>query len=361
MSARESSKRIPKSIGTDTKLFGRYTLTDLGIGTLPGVLVVLVLQVAAPRDLTIAGVEIQQLTLPLALGGIACGVLVVYLTPAPRTTAEWLGALVRYQRRPSAYRHAAASEYTQVERLYPERDAIERADGTLVGMVRVTPPAMALATDAEWRQQAVAFQDFLNTTVDYPIQLYATTRPAPITEHLDHYADRLTDPDVRARPQLAALIEHYRDWYASALDRRRATIRKHYVIVPVRPDEVRFEAESLTQKLTRLPVIGLFLKIWLAPRIEAERAAMLNALDERCRRVVRGLREIDGCTASRVSAADAAQVVAEFWSGESVTYDDPDRVLRSRPLVAADTGASTVPRSERQASAAGDRLEGVSD
>ena len=338
MNAPPSRKRVPKSLAGGTKLFGRYTLTDLAIGTVPGVLVIVLLQVVLPADLTVAGVSPRQWTLPLAGVAIASGALLVYLTPTARTTAEWLGSLLRYQLRPSTHSHATATEYTQVERLYPERDAIERADGALVGLVCVAPPAMALATDAEWHQQATAFQDVLNTTVDFPIQLYATTRQFPVERHLAHYEDRLSDPDVQQRPQLGALIEGYLDWYETAQERRQTTIREHYVIVPVRPDEIRFEAESLTQKLTRLPVIGLFLKVWLAPRIEDERAALLDALDERCRLLSRGLREIDACTTHRVSASDAAALVAEFWSGEAIAYDDPDRVLRSRPLLRRTTG-----------------------
>jgi hypothetical protein len=232
--------------------------------------------------------------------------------------------------------HATALEHTQVERVHPEQDAIERADGTLVGMVQVDPPSMALATDREWHQQAAAFQDFLNTTVDFPIQLYATTRPFPVDRYLSKYEDRLTDPDVKDNPQLATLIERYTEWYATELEERQMTIRDHYVVVPVTPREVRFERESLTQKLAKLPVLGPFVQVWLAPRIEEERAAMLDALDERLRLVARGLREVDGCVTRRVSSGDATRLVAEFWSGEAIEYEDISKVLRSEPVISAE-------------------------
>jgi hypothetical protein len=340
MSARESSKRVPKSIGTGTKLFGSYTLTDLAVGLFPGVVVVLGVQVLVPSGTAVAGYRVRSLTVPLATVGIALGTLGVYLTPTYRSTHEWVISLLRYKRRPSMESHAGATAYTQVERIHPDHDAIERADGTLVGMVQVDPPSMALATDREWHQQATAFQDFLNTTVDFPIQLYATTRPFPAEQYLAHFEDRRSDPDVKNNDQLAALIDHYVDWYVGELDDRQMTIRDHYVVVPVTPREVRFEDESLTQKLAKLPIVGPFIQVWLAPRIEAERAAMLDALDERLRLVARGLRDIDGCGTRRIDAGEATQLVAEFWSGESAAYEDVSKVLRSGPVISSDADRS---------------------
>jgi hypothetical protein len=329
---REASKRVPKSLDGGTPLVGSYTVTDLLVAALPAVFVVLGMQLFVPPDTTIAGARAREFTLPLGAVGVALGAVGVYLTPDHRATDEWLATMLEYRQRPSQQSHATASDHTQVERVYPRADAIERADGALVGVVRVDPPSMALATDAEWREQAAAFQDFLNTTVDYPIQLYATTRPFDVDAYLTHFEDRLADPDVRANERLERLIEEYVDWYADDLERRQTTIRGHYVVVPVHPHEVRFEAESLVQKLTRLPILGVFLKIWLAPGLDEERTAMVTQLGERTRLVARGLREMDGVNTRRVSASTAVELVAGFWRGESVEIDDPDQVLGSAPI-----------------------------
>jgi hypothetical protein len=331
--AREASKRVPKSLDSGTPLIGNYTVADLLVAALPAVLVVLGMQLFVPPETTVAGYRIRAFTLPIGAVGVALGAIGVYLTPDHRATDEWLATMLEYRRRPSQQSHATASEHTQVERLYPAADAIERADGALVGIVRVEPPSMALATDAEWREQAAAFQDFLNTTVDYPIQLYATTRPFDVDAYLAHFEDRLSDPDVRENDQLEQLIEKYVEWYADDLERRQTTIRDHYVVVPVHPHEVRFEAESIVQKLTRLPVVGVFVGVWFAPGLEEERAAMLTQLDERTRLVARGLREIDGVSTGRVSASRAAELVAEFWRGEAISIDDAEQVLGTNPIV----------------------------
>ncbi|MFC6993216.1 hypothetical protein ACFQH3_16740 [Haladaptatus sp. GCM10025707] len=333
MSTHDPTKRIPKSLGTDAKLFGTYTLTDLAVALFPGVVVILLTQVVVPSSLTVAGYSVQAFTLPLAALAIAVGVVFVYLTPSYATSLDWLETFVGYQRSEKELTHDEAKAYTQLERVYPRAGAIERTDGTFIGMVQVDPPSMALATDAEWRQKAESFQDFLNTTVEFPIQIFSTTQQFPVEEYLGRYEARLTDPDVKSNPRLSALIENYIDWYSEDLDQRRMTIRDHYVIITVTPADVQFERESLMQKLAALPFVGLFVRAAFAPRIEEQREAMFDTLDERLRRVETGLRGIEGCGARRIPVEDATQLIGEFWAGESREYGDMQRVLRTRPLV----------------------------
>jgi hypothetical protein len=333
MHDRDPAKRIPKSIGTDAKLLGKYTLTDAAVGLLPGVLVVLVTQAILPASLELFGYSIQTLTVPLAGVAILVGGIFVYLTPAYVTSLDWLATMIGYHRSPDQIAHEEAKEYTHVERVYPARGAIERTDGAFVGMVQVEPPTMALATDAEWAAKTDSFRDFLNTTVEFPIQIYSTTQDFPVDDYLERYESRLSDPDVQANPQLAALIERYVEWYRADLDERRMTIRDHYVIVAVSPEEVQFDRESHTQKLARLPVLGTFIRAWLAPRREEQEEAMFDALDERLRRIQVGLREIEGCNAHRVDVRDATRLIGEFWAGGDFAYDDLGPVLRTRPYV----------------------------
>lgn len=329
----DASKRIPKSIETGAHIIGTYTLTDLAVGALPGVAVVLATQLFIPPSLAVAGYRLTRLTLPLTLAGIAVGGVVVYLTPPHLTTVQWFGRMLGFTWRPARLPHDAAMEHTHVAALHPEHDVIERTDGTVLGLLQVTPPSMALATDHEWAATASDFQDFLNTSVEFPIQLYSTTRPFPADEYLAHYEARRSDPDVRANPQLAQLIEGYIEWYRDELDQRRMTIRDHYIIIPVTPTEVRFDSRRLTQQLTQLPVLGVFIKALLAPRRDEEQAAMFEAVDERVRLLQRGIRDIEDCDAHRVAAGEAAELLASFWCGETVTYDDATDVVTTRPVV----------------------------
>jgi hypothetical protein len=333
MQDRTSAKRIPKSLGTGTKLLGCYTLTDLAVALFPGVVVVLLVQIVLPSGLTVRGSQLDALTLPLAGAMIALGAVFVYLTPAYTTSADWVTSMLGFHTRSSDIDHEAAKEYTQIERVYPDRGAIERTDGAMVGLVQVIPPTMALATDEEWAQKAKSFQDFLNTTVEFPIQIYSTTQPFPVDEHLARYESRLGDPDVEANPQLESLIEQYVEWYEQELAERRMTIRDHYIVVPVRPTAVRFEETHLAEQLAGLPVLGLFVSELFAPREAVEREALIDELDDRLDRVQAGLRNIDGCTAHRLDATEATKVIGEYWSDESQDYGNLAQALRTRSVV----------------------------
>jgi hypothetical protein len=339
MSSRSPAKRIPKSISTDTKLFGTYTLTDIAVALLPGVVVILLTQLLLPESLSIGGYALRTLTLPIAAGAIALGALFVYLTPAYASSLDWIETFARFQQSEREITHETAKQYTQIERVHQERGAIERQDGALLGLVQVDPPTMALATDEEWAEKADAFQDFCNTAVEFPMQIYSTTQQFPADEYLARYERRLNDPDVKENPRLAALIEHYTEWYRAELDERRMTIRDHYVIVPVTPQEVQFDRDSLAQQLADIPLVGLFVQAWLAPPLDEQRQAMFEALTERRQRVETGLRDIDGCDARRVDADEAARLVGEFWAGDSREYDDLRQALRTTPLVG--TGGTT--------------------
>jgi hypothetical protein len=238
-----------------------------------------------------------------------------------------------FHRRPSQLDHEAAREYTQVERVYSDHDAIERTDGALIGVIEVLPPSMALATDTEWETKADSFQDFLNTVVEFPIQIFSTTQAFPADDYLAHYEERLTDPDVSANPRLGMLIQEYVEWYRQDIEARHMTIREHYVIVPVTPAEIRFEHESLVAKLARLPLCGVLLGLVFAPPVAQERAALLDALDVRLDRVETGLRDIESCRAHRLSATDATSLIGDFWAGDQQEYGDLSQKLRDRPLV----------------------------
>lgn len=329
----DATKRIPKSIGTDAQLYGTYTLTDVAVGLLPGVAVLLVMQVVVPANLAVAGYAVQSLTLPLTALAICLGAVFVSLTPPYTSSLTWLETMVGFHTRAREADHDAAKAYTRIEKIHAEEGALERDDGALVGMVQVSPASMALATDEHWRSVAESFQGFLNTTVEFPIQLYATTKRFPVEEYIAHYEARLDDADVRSNPRLQALIHEYIAWYESELEQRRMTIRDHYVIVSVTPEEVQFEHESLTQKLSHLPLLGVAVRAWLAPSLDEEREAMLTELDERLRRVELGIREIEGCSARRVGVADLTRLVASFWHGSPVEMGDVARRVRTTPIV----------------------------
>ena len=332
-SQQDPSKRIPKSLGTESKLFGQYSLTDLLVACTPSAAVILFTQIALPPDLDLAGVPASTLTIPIALLGLGLGALFVYLTPTHATSLEWIQQFVGFHRGDTELPHDRAKEVTHVERILPQHDAVIRSDGAVIGAVHVDPPTMALATDEEWHSKAQAFEDFVNTTVEFPIQLYSTTETFPAGEYLDTYEARLSDPDVKENPKLSALVENYIEWYEDELHRRRMTIRDHYVVVPVTPREVHFERDGLAEKFAELRILGPVVRALTAPPEVEVRAAMVDELGDRLRRVERGLRNIEDVDATRINAADLTSVIAEFWAGEAIDHGRISGRVRPNPIV----------------------------
>lgn len=332
-SAPDPRKRIPKTLGVETQLFGTYTLSDLGVAVVPGVLVVLVVQLVFPAGTSVLGYTLETFLIPLAAGAILLGAVFVYLTPSYTTSLDWILALVGYRGRQRDLDHEAAKAVMHVDRAHLEEGVIERVDGAYLGVVQVEARSMALATRAEWAGTAEAFQEFCNTVLEFDVQFYSTPTPFPVAAYLGHFEARLGDPDVKANPRLAALIEHYLEWYAGDLAQRQMTIRDNYVIVPVRPDEVQFGRGSLVRNLVGIPLLGLLVRIWSTPHRLDEHAAMLELLDERLWRVEAGLRDIDGCAAHRVGADEALALLGRFWNGEDWDEGDLDGKLRGGPMV----------------------------
>ncbi|GGL34202.1 hypothetical protein GCM10009037_17270 [Halarchaeum grantii] len=327
------TKRVPKSLGTESKLFGTYTLADAVVALLPGVFVVLVVQTVVPA-VRIAGISIHAITIPLALLAIALGALFVTLTPSYTTSVDWLLTVFRFHRTTRTFDHDTARAETHVERLHPRADAVERTDGAFVALVQVSPPPMALATDNEWARKAQSFQNFLDTVAEFPLQFFSTTRPFPVDSMLAHYERRLEDADVRANPRLARLIDSYLEWYETDRDVRTVTVRDHYVVVSVVPDDIQFDAGTTLERLADLPMIGFVLDVLFAPSIEEQRARALSLLEERVTRVESGLRDLDGCDASPVSTTDAVDLLATYWTGVTRPADERPEAIRTRPLVA---------------------------
>jgi hypothetical protein len=280
-----------------------------------------------PPSFQLAGYSPQAFTLPLALCGIAVGALFVYLTPDYASSLEWLNAFLNYHLSASEFDHEEAATQTGIRRVHTEGGAIERSDGAYVGLVKVTPPTMALATDAEWTRKAKAFEDFCNTTLSFPIQIFSTTEPFVVEQYLEHYESRLTDADVQDNPRLESLIEEYAAWYESDLEERQMTIRDHYIVVSVTPPEVQFDHDSLLGQFASIPLLGLLIRARLAPPQETRHEALADELHDRLGRVESGMRGIEDCQASRVDVEDGARVMARYWGAEpsDERFDDaPD-------------------------------------
>lgn len=329
----DPSKRIPKSVGTGTQILGRYSLTDLVVGGLPGVLVIIVVQVFLPDSVGVLGFTASNLAIPLAVLGFLIGFLFVYLTPSYTSSLDWFLQFIRFHHGDKELPHTDAREYTGIKELYPRHDVVQRTDGAFVGALYVDPVSMALATEDEWGKRCREFEDFVNTSVNFPLQIYSTTRDFPVDSYLQHYTERLTDQDVRNNEDLENLILEYVSWYRDEMARRQMSIRDHYVVVPVTQAEARFEPTGITRKVLNIPLIGFIVRVLSSPPKAVERASLVSELDERLRAVERGLRDIEELDAGRLSAEELAAVTAEFWKGRDMEEGEVRESARNTPFV----------------------------
>ncbi|MDZ7688452.1 MAG: hypothetical protein U5J64_06995 [Halobacteriales archaeon] len=355
MSSSDPTRRVPKKLGESDEFWRGYTLDDLLVGGTPFIVAVLLTSYVIPPEYRYVGYVLSAI-------GLVVGAVIVYATPDHMTASEWVSTYVHHIRRPKEMEHVRydfdsvreqtdfpesrafevsqrTQELTDVKRVHKDRDAVERMDGTFVGAVRVEPANMALATDRRWRENVSAFADFFNNSVEWSLQMYSTTTEFPVEDYLRRRERRLDDDDVAGNPVFRRLIDEWLDWYPRELEARGTNIREHYIIVPVRRDEVTANGDEggLLDTLSGVPVAGaVFGALASGDGMTEEevKARALDELDERLRMVENeGIQRLDGCRAHRVEAGGLARVLAEFWEGEPADFADMDGALRENPVV----------------------------
>lgn len=324
---------IPKANGTEATILGRFTLSDIGVGLAPAAFLVVGVQSLVPPGTSILGVDSGSVVFAGGCIGLFIGSLIVAATPAYSTSLDWLRSIWSFLTGTRKLDHHDSRRLSQVRQVDRSLNVIERWDGAFLGMVRVSPVSMALETIEGWERKSAQFTDFLNSSVDFPIQIYSTTRPFPIEASLNHYQERLQDDDVQQNPQLARLIREYNDWVELDLRQAPPTIRDHFVIVPVSPTEVVFEPDSVSERLAGVPLVGSLVEMVYGDSGVARRAAMASMLEQRLQSVEAGLRDIEGCTSSRLSAVETARVIGRYWNGEDIEGIPIDSALRASTIV----------------------------
>lgn len=346
MSAKnDPTRRVPTKLGDTNEFWRGYTLDDLFVGATPFIVTLLFTAYLLPPSLRPVGYVGSVIAL-------VAGAVAVYATPDYLTASEWLQSYVNYVRRPKNVTHVRynfdssreqkdlpeskwyeVDERTQdlvdIERIYKGQGAVERLDGYIVGAVKVEPANMALTADDRWIENVESFADFLNNSVEWPIQIYSTTTEFPVEDYIRQHKHRLQDEDVRKNPVFKKLIEYWLNWYPDELDLRGTNLREFYIIVPVGPNDTPGEGDS--GGISSIPVLGRLLG---GKGESLDTARLLQELDERLSLVENeGIQNLDGCRAERLDAGELTQVLMEFWDGSGTEYDDMNQVIRSSTLV----------------------------
>jgi len=314
---------------------------------------------------TVSGIDAA--VFPLALIGLTLGVAAVYAAPSHLTAWAWLTDLYRhYCTRPRVtldhppdsdhdtttgglvqYTPFAPDERTReltnIRRAWPEANAIERPDGTMVAFLELAPANMDFAMSGDWLALQEAATEFANTELAFPLTLHVTTRSFPMERLIAQLDERLDDADVQANPTFQRLIEEYRD--QRPVDHADTQRLHYYLGVEVGQLEVynRHEQEPTPgEKLTQFPIIGFLFNPFVTRGEHLDedelRAAMIEKLDDRIETVrTEFVESIAGWSGTRLSTVELLVLGMDFWRGEEHDPEMVEGLMREQTAVQRDS------------------------
>jgi len=334
---------IPKNISDNNTLAAGYTMKDLGAIIAPA-LVLAYLGTLLPDILSF-------MFIPMIGVGVLVSAFIFLFAPGHLGPANWIESIVHRTTKPHEITHLSMETAQQnpeeqpmtkayemnsrtqneihIERIHKQGGGVERTDGAVVGAVKVDPANMALAANREWEQIVNDWEGYLDNTVDYPIQIYSTTKTFPVEEYMSQYNSRLNDPDVKNRPVLKALIQSFTSWYSEYLGYQGTNQREFYIVIAVQEHEVHQtqKDETAIDRLAEKPVIGrVFQRLKENQQEEYEddelKQEQLRMLNQRLGSAQQGIRRLQDCSARRITATEHAVVLKEYWGGVELNFSE---------------------------------------
>lgn len=352
--------RIPRNIDDNDQVYGVRT-EDIMVGLIPLGTALFISQSLLPE-------AASGLRVPLLVTGAVIGCLILFFTPPHLTTREWMESIGHHIRRPTEVRHVSyegdnvreakdypdearawevnerAQEITRVRRIHRDVGVLERDDDVMVGAVKVDPANMALASPERWQQMVGEWKNFINHNLDFPIQVYCTTKILPIEDYMSQYQSRASDPDIANRPIMKALLEEFTEWYPEYLSWQGTNQREYYILVTSSEEELRetdVGEKGVFEQAEAIPGLGKYIGSLRASRDErSEReieAELIQSVEQRCRTVANeGVMPLAGCSADRVTGIELAVMIKEYWQSREAQVDTDESSLRGQPVVTSD-------------------------
>ncbi|WP_137290878.1 VirB4 family type IV secretion system protein [Natronorubrum halophilum] len=331
-----NARKIHQSLGGTTAFFQGYTIGEL----------MLFLTVAFVTVIAATFVP-SALTIPILGFGCMCTILLFLLhkvKPDYLWLTEWLVARFGWAIKNKEYTHGGEDNsevryLTRLNRVYPH--AIERTDSALVGAMKVEPANMALEDDDAWAKAVQSLSEFVNSTVDFPVKIYITSREVDHDDVVREHQNRLGDADVRSRPVLKRLLEEYVAANTNEngdLDSETTTIREYYLITAVTDSDIeQFDetGDSVLAYLTDVPVLGRLFSRFQSEGMSESRRDQLKEekLESRLAQLRRGGSSLYRCSISPVDAYDLARVTKEYWTCQSQDYADITSAIGTFPVI----------------------------
>lgn len=301
-----------------------------------------------------------------------CGGILVYISPGYVNVKEWIHTVWYYTKQPAEINNVSSpaesdnsslrdavqedrstSEFTNVQRFYPEKDAIERTDDRLVGALKIEPPNMDFATPDDWVRVMTACEEWVNKSLEpgFEVQLYVTTRSFPIDAYIENLQHRLSDEDVRKNAVFEAMIQETIEQRPLQLQDAGTEVPHFYMIVDVGEDDISNPAggdKSPLQKLVDIPIVGIPIELVTSIRGDVterrQRVQMGTQLERKLQRIESNLIQgIEGYDSRRVPIEEWVAMLGHFWEGEEPDFDSEERQrIRAQPAVTGDAGETNV-------------------
>ena len=333
---------------------GSLSFADTIIGLGPGFALLIITQTLLPESLTIYSV--------VAAGfGFLIGALGLIAAPEHTSLGTYASRIMHYYRRPSEVRYrrknepeddaierpffemeGRVQELSYVKKIYPEDKAIELEDGTICGAIRVTAANLDAAEPDERARAVGNAQNFFDNILDFDIMMYMTTRGFDWDDATSHYAERAQQEEVKDHLVLDYYANHHRRWVRDNMG--GMPIRHHYIIAPVDESEVYQGVggeDTVTSGLVNLPIIGRFVKSasdsedFKLTKKEMK-LKQLSKLDQRLQTLQGqfiGQIGNEETKAERLTSAEYAALLKEYWEGEVVSQDQFDELVSSYPII----------------------------
>ncbi|KDE56794.1 conjugal transfer protein [Halostagnicola sp. A56] len=331
-----NARKIHQSLGGTTAFFQGYTIGEL----------MLFLTVAFVTVIAATFVP-SALTIPILGFGCMLTILLFLLhkvKPDYLWLTEWLVVRFGWALKNKEYTHGGEDNsevryLTRLNRVYPH--AIERTDGALVGAMKVEPANMALEDDDAWAKAVQSLSEFVNSTVDFPVKVYITSREVDQDNVVREHQNRLGDADVRSRPVLKRLLEEYVASNTNEngdVDSQTTTVREYYLITAVTDSDIeQFDetGDSVLAYLAEMPVLGRVFGRFQSDGLSDSRRDQLKEekLESRLAQLRRGGSSLYRCSISPVDAYDLARITKEYWTCQPEEYDDISSALGTFPVV----------------------------
>ncbi len=221
---------------------------------------------------------------------------------------------------------------TKADKVYPERNAIELDDGTMVSIIEFTGSNLDMGSQENIVNTVMQYSQRMSSQLQNDIQFYMPMRPVSTETTSQRYKNQLDNLDVETEQDefLEVYLEDRQMWVDNLSS--SSFIREQYVVVTVEPSEV-YSSSSQTSNsgLDAIPGGELIKDIYLGltgnQAIESEKERKRKQLRELAKRreTIGNILSVGpGNSYNIVESKKCTGLIKEFWEGERIKSDEMD-------------------------------------